>query len=77
MIPQEEYPALMTYITERSSEDEKTAWKTLRADEAAAVRGDYAQVAQELENAQADYAVASDSERGGWFWLSWLSCITP
>ena len=65
MIPQEEYPALMTYITERSSEDEKTAWKTLRADEAAAVRGDYAQVAQELENAQADYAVAQSAKGEG------------
>jgi hypothetical protein len=64
MTPQEEYPALMTYIAERSSEDEKTAWNMLRADEAAAVRGEYAQVARELENAQADYA-ASQIANGG------------
>lgn len=64
MNPQEEYPALMTYIAERSSEDEKTAWNTLRADEAAAVRGEYAQLTQELENAQADYAAAQIAKGG-------------
>lgn len=58
MTPQEKYPVLMAYITERSSEPEKTAWNTLRADEAAAVRGEYAEVAKQLETAQSDYAAA-------------------
>lgn len=58
MTPQEKYPVLMAYIAERSSQAEKTAWTTLRVDEAAAVRGEYAQVAQQLENAQSDYTVA-------------------
>jgi hypothetical protein len=58
MTPEDKYPALMAYIKERSSKDERTAWNMLRSDEAAAVQGDYADVAQELENAQADYAAA-------------------
>jgi hypothetical protein len=58
MTPEEKYPALMAYIADRSSKDENTAWNMLREDEAAAVQGDYAEVAQELENAQADYAAA-------------------
>ena len=33
-------------------------WNTLRADEAAAVEGGYVEVAQDLENAQTDYAAA-------------------
>jgi hypothetical protein len=52
MTPEDKYPALMAYIKERSSKDEKTAWNMLRSDEAAAVQGDYADVAQELEDAQ-------------------------
>lgn len=56
MIPEAKYPALMAYIADRSSKDEKTAWNLLRADEAAAIRGDLAEVAQELEDAQADHA---------------------
>jgi hypothetical protein len=64
MTPEEKYPALMAYIADRSSKDENTAWNMLRLDEAAAVQGDYAEVAQELENAQADYA-ASQTAKGG------------
>jgi hypothetical protein len=48
----------LAYIADRSSKDENTAWNMLRLDEAAAAQGDYAEVAQELENAQADYAAA-------------------
>jgi hypothetical protein len=54
----------MSYIKDRSSKDEKTAWNMLRSDEAAAVQGDYADVAQEPENAQADYA-ADQIAKGG------------
>jgi hypothetical protein len=64
MTPEEKYPALMAYIADRSSKDENTAWNMLRLDEAAAVQGDYAEVAQELENAQSDYA-ASQIAKGG------------
>jgi hypothetical protein len=64
MTPEDKYPALMAYIKERSSKDEKTAWNILRSDEAAAVQGDYADVAQELENAQADYAAAQIAKGG-------------
>jgi hypothetical protein len=64
MTPEDKYPALMAYIKERSSEDETTAWNMLRSDEAAAVQGDYADVAQELENAQADYAAAQIAKGG-------------
>ena len=64
MIPEQKYPALMAYIADRSSKDEKTAWNTLREDEAAAVRGDLAEVAQELEKAQADYAAAQIAQGG-------------
>ncbi len=67
MTPQEKYPALMAYITARSSEDEKTAWKMLRADEAAAVQGEYARVALELEKAQANYAAAQIANGGSGF----------
>jgi hypothetical protein len=56
MTPQEQYPALMASIADRSAEAEKTAWNTLRTDEAAAVQGELAQIAQELEKAKADYA---------------------
>jgi hypothetical protein len=45
MNPEEKYPALMLYIRDRSSGDEKTAWNMLRADEAAAVQGDFGEVA--------------------------------
>jgi hypothetical protein len=58
MKPEDKYPALMAYISDRSGQDEKTAWNMLRADEAAAVEGGYIEVAQDLENAQADYAAA-------------------
>ena len=58
MTPDEKYPALMAYISDRSSGEEKTAWNMLRADEAAAVEGSHVEVAQDLENAQADYATA-------------------
>jgi hypothetical protein len=58
MTPEEKYPALMVYIADRSSKDENTAWNMLRADEAAAVEGSHMEVAQDLENAQADYATA-------------------
>jgi hypothetical protein len=58
MTPEDKYPALKAYIADRSSKDEKTAWNMLRADEAAAVQGDHAEVAQDLANAQADYASA-------------------
>jgi hypothetical protein len=58
MTPEYKYPVLMAYIADRSCKEEKTAWNTLRADEAAAVQGEYAEVAQDLENAQADYATA-------------------
>jgi len=64
MTPEDKYPALMAYIKERSSKDETTAWNMLRSDEAAAVQGDYADVAQELENAQADYAAAQIATGG-------------
>ncbi len=67
MTPQEKYPALMAYIADRSSEEENTAWKMLRADEAAAVEGDYAEVAQELESAQVDYAAAQIAKGGSAF----------
>jgi hypothetical protein len=58
MNPEDKYPALMVYISDRSSQDEKTAWNVLRADETAAVEGGHAGVALDLENAQADYAAA-------------------
>jgi hypothetical protein len=58
MTPEEKYPALMAYIADRSSKDENTAWSMLRSDEAAAVEGSHMEVAQDLENAQADYATA-------------------
>jgi hypothetical protein len=58
MTPQEKYPALMAYIADRSAQAGKFAWNTLRADEAAAVEGDFAAVAQQLKQAQADYAAA-------------------
>jgi hypothetical protein len=47
MTPEDKYPALMAYIKDRSSDDEKAAWKMFRADEAAAVQGNYAEVAPE------------------------------
>jgi hypothetical protein len=58
MTPEEKYPALMAYIRDRSSDDERTEWNMLRADEAAAIEGSYLEVAQDLEHAQADYATA-------------------
>ena len=64
MTPEEKYPALMAYIRDRSSGDEKTAWNILRADEAAAVEGSHVEVAQDLENAQADYAAAQIAKGG-------------
>jgi hypothetical protein len=64
MTPEDKYPTLMAYIKERSSDDEKTAWNMLRADEAAAAEGSYAEVVQELENAQADYAAAQIAKGG-------------
>jgi hypothetical protein len=67
MTPENKYPALMAYIAVRSSKDEKTAWNMLRADEAAAVEGEYAEVAQDLENAQADYAAAQIAKGGSGF----------
>ena len=62
MNPEDKYPALMAYIRDRSDQDEKMAWNMLRADEAAAVEGGHAGVAQDLENAQADYAAAQIAE---------------
>ena len=62
MNPEDQYPALMAYIRDRSDQDEKMAWNMLRADEAAAVEGGHAGVAQDLENAQADYAAAQIAE---------------
>jgi len=67
MTPENKYPALMAYIADRSSKGEKTAWNMLRADEAAAVEGEYAEVAQDLENAQADYAAAQIAKGGSGF----------
>jgi hypothetical protein len=64
MTPEDKYPMLMVYIKERSSDDEKTAWNMLRADEAAAAEGSYAEVAQDLEHAQADYATAQIAKGG-------------
>ena len=64
MNPQDKYPVLMAYIRDRSNQDEKTAWSMLRADEAAAVQGNYEEVAQDLENAQADYAAAEVAKGG-------------
>lgn len=64
MTPENKYPALMAYIADRSNKDEKTAWNVLHADEAAAVEGDYADVARQLENAQADYAAAQTAKGG-------------
>jgi hypothetical protein len=64
MTPEEKYPALMAYIRDRSSADERTAWNMLRADEAAAIEGSYLEVAQDLENAQADYATAQMAKGG-------------
>ncbi len=64
MTPEDKYPSLMAYIKERSSTDEKTAWSMLRSDEAAAVQGGYAEVALELESAQADYAAAQITKGG-------------
>ncbi len=64
MTPGDKYPSLMAYIKDRSSADEKTAWTMLRSDEAAAVQGGYADVALELESAQADYAAAQIGEGG-------------
>src|SRR5258708_40001601 len=64
MTPEDKYPTLMVYIKERSSDDEKTAWNMLRADEAAAAEGSYAGVAQDLEHAQADYATAQIAKGG-------------
>src|SRR5665213_1924087 len=64
MNPQDKYPVLMAYIRDRSNQDEKTAWSMLRADEAAAVQGNYQEVAQDLENAQADYAAAEVAKGG-------------
>jgi hypothetical protein len=80
MTPEDKYPALMAYITHRSSEDEKTAWKMLRLDEAAAVQGNYAEVAQDLENAQANHAAAQIAKGGSGFpynrtWASFLDCL--
>jgi hypothetical protein len=57
----------MAYIADRSSEEENTAWKMLRVDEAAAIQGDYAEVAQELAKAQADYAAAEIAKGGSGF----------
>lgn len=54
----------MAYIRDSSSQDEKTAWNMLRADEAAAVQGNYEEVAQDLESAQADYAAAEVAKGG-------------
>jgi hypothetical protein len=62
MTPEDKDPALMAYIADRSNQDEKIVWNTLRADEAAAVQGNYAEVARELEDAQADYAVAQTAK---------------
>jgi basic membrane lipoprotein Med (substrate-binding protein (PBP1-ABC) superfamily) len=63
MTPQKKYPALMAYIADRSARAESIAWNTFRADEAAAVEGAFAAVAQELEQAQADYA-ATQAAKG-------------
>ncbi len=64
MAPEEKYPSLMAYIRDRSSRDVKTAWDMLRADEAAAVQGDFPEVVQDLENAQADYATSQQTKGG-------------
>ncbi len=71
MTPEDKYPTLMVYIKERSSDDEKTAWNMLRADEAAAAEGSYAEVAQDLEHAQRKVeAVIPITVR----WASFLDC---
>ncbi|WP_263359511.1 hypothetical protein [Acidicapsa ligni] len=67
MTPEDKYPALMAYIRERSSHGENTAWSMLRADEAAAVQGGFAEVAKQLKDAQTEYAAAEiDKERSGY-----------
>jgi hypothetical protein len=51
-----QYPALMAYITARSAI--KPWYEALRADEAEAFQGGLADVANEMEMAQSDYAAA-------------------
>ena len=57
MSPQTKYPALMSYIAERSAGDPKAAiWcDQLRADEVEAYHGGFADVVSDLDRAQADY----------------------
>ena len=56
MTAHEKYPALMAYIDSRNAIPKW--YDTLCADEAAAVRGELADVAADLTRAQADYAAA-------------------
>lgn len=63
MATEKEYPVLMGYIAERSSMPEKTAWEQLRKDEAAALTGEFGELANELERALADFA-ASQAAKG-------------
>jgi hypothetical protein len=63
MTPEDKYPALMAYIKERSNKDERLRGICC-SDETAAVQGNYADVAQELENAQTDYAVFQTAKGG-------------
>jgi hypothetical protein len=49
------YPALMTYIEDRSGVTGAAKWDRLREDERAAHAGDLADVATQLAQAQADY----------------------
>lgn len=58
MTTQENYPILMGYIAARSSMPGKTAWDQLRKDEAAALGGEFRELATELERAIADFAVS-------------------
>jgi hypothetical protein len=57
MTPQTQYPSLMSYIGARSAGDpEPTVWcDQLRADEAEAYNGGFADVISDLDRAQADY----------------------
>jgi hypothetical protein len=62
MTADKNYPILMGYIAERSMR-EKTAWEQLRKDEAAALTGEFGELASELERAIADFA-ASQAAKG-------------
>lgn len=57
MTPQTQYPSLMSYIGARNAGDpEPTVWcDQLRADEAEAYNGGFADVSSDLDRAQADY----------------------